>query len=296
MVRKIDFSALTEEIKKGEAKQEFVDPIKEKLYQPKLKEDGTFNAIIRFLPRHEDDTDMIPYVKLMNHVFKTKSNQWVYENCPTTFGKKEKCPICEKNSEDWDDESKHDEIRKRTRRTNYYSNILVVQDPQNPENNDKVFIFRYGKKLFDKIVEKISPEDGSIDQPVNVFDYMEGQNFKLKIRQVSGYPNYDQSGFTGTSTPVYKEESKIDELDTKLHMLGEITSKDKFHSYAEIKENFESKMGYTSSKSPVYSKPKEAPKTIEEEYEEVKPVQKPKKIEVDPFDDDDDFINELNSD
>ena len=295
MVRKIDFGKITEEIKKREVKDEFVDPIKEKLFQPKLK-DGVYQAIIRFLPRHVDDTDMIPYVKLMNHVFKTKSGQWVYENCPTTFGKNQKCPICEKNSEEWEDESKRDELRKRTRRTHYYSNILVVNDPQNPENNGKVFIYRYGKKIFDLILEKISPDDNGIDEPVSVFDYTEGQNFKLKMRQVGtgkdSWPNYDQSCFTGTSSPVYNTDEEINELDEKLHMLNEIVSVDKFKSYDEIKKSFEMKMGFVATQDKDVNE-----YTIEPELPtKSKKQQVVTEEEKDSFDDEDDFLNELEDD
>jgi len=300
MVRKIDFSSMTEEIKKKSGKEEFVDPIKEKLYQPKLKEDGTFQAIIRFLPRHENDTSIIPYVKVMSHVFQTKNNQWIYEVCPTTLGKTEKCPICERNGEEWKDESKREAVRKKSRKTHYYSNIVVIKDPQNPQNDGKVFILRYGKSIFDKIVEKISPEDGSLDQKVNVFDYTEGQNFKLKIKKVgtgsNSWPNYDQSGFNGISTPLYADEAKIDAVDKQLHLLGELDSKDKVKSYSELKEIYEKKMGYTDSNEEDYKPAKKVVgKTVEDsldDEDEVKPTKIPK-VEISDFDDEDEFLKEL---
>ena len=250
--RKINWDNVTKKIQESEKKEVYKtnDGYSENLYTPKLNEDGSFQAIIRLLPRPEKDGDGVPYVKLMNHGFQEVGG-WYIENCPTTLG--ESCPVCISNSKDWK-AGNQDIASARGRRTSFYANILVVQDPQTPENNGKVFIFRYGKKIQEKILEKIAPAVDSIDEPVRVFDYDEGQNFKLKIKKITAtirgqerkYNDYNASSFTGTSTAVAKTDKEINAIDKQLFPLGQISAEDKFKSYEVLEKKFNEKTGQTN--------------------------------------------------
>ena len=251
--RKIDWNKVTKDIKESEKKVTYTndDGYSEHLFTPKLNDDGSFQAVVRFLPRPEGDGDGVPFVKLMNHGFEDVGG-WFIENCPTTIG--EKCPVCVANGREWK-AGNQDTASARGRRTSFYANILVVKDPQTPENEGKVFIWRYGKKIQEKILEKIAPADDSIDEPVPVFDYDEGQNFKLKIKKIKTnirgqdktYNNYDSSNFTGTSTPVASSEKAIMAIDKSLHELGQIIEKDKFKSYEVLEKKFLDKTGQATA-------------------------------------------------
>jgi len=231
----IDWTKSTEKIKEQNApKKNWKD---ERLYYPQIKDNGTAEAIIRFLP--SKDTD-IPFVKTYNHAFDGPGG-WYINECPTTIA--QECPTCKANTELWN--SDPDTVRRRSRKTNYYTNILVVKDPQNPENEGKVFLFKYGKTIHEKIMSKISPEEGGIDEPVMVFDYYDGANFKFKIKtqKVSNtnMPNYDLSVFDNPS-PVGTDE-EIEKIHGMLYSLTEFTGKDRFKSYNDLKERFEKVTG-----------------------------------------------------
>jgi len=253
--RTVDWGAVTDTIKKGEQTSfNRDDGYSENLFTPKLDEQGKYQAIIRFLPRPEGDGNGVPFVKLFNHGFKDVGG-WFIENCPTTL--KNDCPVCKANSEIWDTDEAT--ARARGRRTSYYSNIYIVSDPLNKENEGKIFIFRYGKSIHDLIMEKISPEEGSIDEQVHVHDYDEGLNFKLKIKpKASGkksYNDYSGSSFSETITPIAEIDKEIDAIDKKLYTLEQIVSPDKFKSFDALKTHFLSKIGQTTISKP------EAPKT-----------------------------------
>ena len=222
-----------------------VDP---NLYVPKLKEDGTYDAIIRFLP--SPDTDM-PYAIVYNHGWQSKkTGKWFIENCLRSVNGK--CPACENAYKLWragDEEG----ARKRFKKFSAYSNILVVKDPQNPENEGKVFIFRYGKKMFELIKSKMIPPS-ELDDPLMVFDYYEGANFKLKIRSKiintdngkKNVSNYDSSEFT-VPTKLGSEEF-IDDIDSKLFPLKGYVSPDKFLSYTTLRDKVNIVEGYDEEK------------------------------------------------
>lgn len=189
------------------------------LFQPKLKEDGTYDAIIRFLP--SPDTDL-PFVLVYNHSYQ-QNGKWMIENCPISIGKK--CPICENASKLWNSGHKDDSTKSRFKKFSAYSNILVVKDPQNPDNEGKVFVFRYGKKMFELIKSKMMPSS-DLDEAIKVFDWEQGANFKLKIRSKKikfgngdekVVPNYDSSEFS-TVSPVGTPEY-MDQIDALLHPL-----------------------------------------------------------------------------
>ena len=188
---------------------------------------GNATAIIRFLPAtiKETDSDDVPFVRIYSHGFQGPSGRWFIEQCLTSIG--EDCPVCSENSKLWakgDDESKR-VVRDRRRKTRYYSNVLIISDPKNPENEGKVKLFSYGTKIFDKIKDKINPtfED---EQPVNVFDYWEGANFKIRQRKVEGYPNYDQSQFL-ESTAIGTDDYIL-EISKQQHLLNELIKPSEF--------------------------------------------------------------------
>ena len=244
--RKINWEAINEKIEKG-GKKNFQEDngYSEFEFKPHIKEDGTHDSLIRFLPRPENDKDQVPYVKLFNHGFKNAAGQWFIENCPTTLNKD--CPVCKENSQAWNSGDK-DTARDRKRKESFYCNILVIKDPQTPENNGKVFIWRFGKKVMEKVMAKMSP-DGDIDEPVEVFDYDNGMNFKLKIK-TSQFRNYDACEFTGVVVAI-GDDDYINKIDNELHTLDPIVSEDKFKDFDTLKSVFDKKTGKATVNTPI---------------------------------------------
>jgi hypothetical protein len=205
-------------------------------WQPEVDKAGNGYAIIRFLPAPEGE-DM-PYVKLYNHAFKVGS-RWYIENCPTTIGGK--CPVCEANNDLWESglQSNQDIVRKRKRQLSYIANILVISDPKHPENDGKVFLFRFGQKIFSKIMGAIQPEFED-ETPFNPFDFWEGANFKLKIRNVEGYRNYDKSEFEAPSALFDGDDKALESLWKQEKSLKDIVAASQFKPYDELKKRFNS--------------------------------------------------------
>ena len=243
--RKVNWGEINQQIAEGSKKNyQRNDGYSEHEFKPLIKEDGTHESIIRLLPRKESDVDQIPYVKLYSHGFKGLGGQWFIENCPTTLDGE--CPVCKENTIAWN-AGDQDTARNRARKQSFYCNVLVVKDPQTPENNGKVFVFRFGKKVMEKVMAKLSPA-GEIDDPVQVFDYDEGMNFKLKIT-TGNYRNYDGSEFTGTVTSV-GDDDFINKIDEQLHSLDPIVAPDKFKDFDTLKETFDKKMGRPVENTP----------------------------------------------
>lgn len=203
----------------------------ERIWKPELDKTGNGYAVIRFLPASEKE-DM-PWVRVWSHAFQGPGG-WYIENSLTTLNQKD--PVSEENTRLWNTgvESDKEIARKRKRKLSYYSNVLVVSDPKHPENEGKVFIFKYGKKIFDKIAEKMTPafED---EKPVNPFDFWKGANFKLKIRKVDGYWNYDKSEFEPVA-PIAESDEKIKAIWSKQYALIPFLAPTNFKSYDELKE------------------------------------------------------------
>lgn len=178
---------------------------------------GNATATIRFLPRAEGDE--LPWVRMYNHGFQGPTGKWYIENSLSTIGEDD--PVGQLNSKLWNSGNDADKeiARKQKRRLQYIANIIVVSDPKHPENEGQVRLFKFGKKIFDKIMDKANPtfED---ETPVNVFDLWEGADFKLRQRKVEGYPNYDQSVFNAPS-PVANSDDQILEIVNKQHKLKE---------------------------------------------------------------------------
>ena len=221
-------SKLQEELEKSNKTNDYKD---DRFWRPTLDSASNGYAVIRFLPSVEGED--IPWVKLYSHAFKGKGG-WFIHNCPTTLG--EKCPVCEANSELWNSGTESDKriARDRKRKLNYVSNILVVEDPAAPQNKGKVFLFKYGKKIFEKIQEQMNPEFED-ENAVNPFDFWKGANFKLKIRKVEGYVNYDKSEFSAASELFEGDDAKLEALWKKQYALKEFVNPKEFKSYSELK-------------------------------------------------------------
>ena len=234
----------------------------DRFWKPELDQAKNGYAVIRFLPPVEGED--IPWVRVFNHGFQGPGG-WFIENCPTTLGLK--CPVCEANGLLWNSGSEKDKeiARKRKRKLSYISNIVVLSDPKNPDNQGKVFLFKYGKKIFDKIMEKLQPEDNQFEKvdPVNVFDFWKGADFKLRVRDVAGYVNYDKSDFDSSSPLFEGKDTLLEELWNKQYPLLEFTGQDQFKSYDELKKKFD---GVLASKAVAINTAEDAESSESEEY------------------------------
>ena len=203
----------------------------DRFWKPELDKSGNGYAVIRFLPQPTGED--LPWVRIWSHAFKGPGG-WYIENSLTTLNKKD--PVSEYNTELWNSglESDKDTARKQQRILKYYSNVLIVSDPKHPENEGKIFLFRYGKKIHDKLAEVINPqfEDETAYDP---FDFWKGANFKLKVRKVDGFWNYDKSEFDGSSEVFDGDEGKLEELYGKLYSLTQFLKEDNFKSYDDLK-------------------------------------------------------------
>ena len=213
----------------------------ERLWKPELDKSGNGYAVIRFLPAVEGE-DM-PWAKVFNHAFQGPTGQWYIENSLTTIGKAD--PVSELNSTFWNTglESDKEIARKQKRKLQYFSNIYVVSDAKHPENEGKVFLFRYGKKIFDKLMAAMQPEFED-ETPINPFDFWEGANFKLKIRKVDGYWNYDKSEFEAPSA-LFDNDGQIEDVWKKAYPLGEFSAPTNFKSYEELKTRLDTVLSGT---------------------------------------------------
>ena len=229
-------------VKEDSAPQEKKSYVDERLWKPELDKSGNGYAVIRFLPAVEGE-DM-PWAKVWNHAFQGPTGQWYIENSLTTVGQKD--PVSEHNTKLWNTglESDKETARKQKRKLQYFSNIYVVSDSKHPENEGKVFLYRYGKKIFDKLMAAMQPEFED-ESPINPFDFWEGANFKLKIRKVDGYWNYDKSEFETPSA--LGDDSVIEGIWKKQYALKEFTASTNFKSYEELKTRLDAVLSGTVS-------------------------------------------------
>ena len=223
------------------APQEKKSYVDERIWKPVMDKSGNGYAVIRFLPAPEGE-DM-PWAKIWNHAFQGPTGQWYIENSLTTVGQND--PVSEYNTRLWNSgvESDKEIARKQKRKLQYYSNIYVVEDPANPQNEGKVFLYRYGKKIFDKIMEAMQPAFQD-ETPVNPFDFWEGANFKLKIRKVDGYWNYDKSEFAAPAA-LFVNDDDIEALWKTQHSLADFTGPSNFKSYDELKTRLDAVLAGT---------------------------------------------------
>ncbi len=225
-------SNLDELSKKIQATSEKKSYKDDRFWRPELDKASNGYAVIRFLPAPPNED--LPWAKLYTHGFQGKGG-WFIENSRTTFGEKD--PVSEMNSELWNSgiESDKDIARARKRKLQYISNILVISDPANPQNEGKIFLYKFGKKIFDKIQEAMEPEFAD-EKAVNPFDLWDGANFKLKVRKISGFINYDKSEFDSPSELFDGDDTQLEELWKKQYSLTAFTDPSNFKSYDELKQ------------------------------------------------------------
>ena len=243
----------------------------DRLWKPEMDKTGVGSAVIRFLPA--PDGEEVPWVKMYSHAFQGNGG-WFIENSLTTIGQKD--PVSEYNRGLWNSGNEKDKetVRKQKRKLSYYSNIYVVKDPANPANEGKVFLFKYGKKIFDKVLNAMQPEFDDED-PINPFDFWQGANFKIKIVKKDGYWNYDKSEFDRVS-PLLDDDDALEALWKKEYSLSAITAPDQFKSYEDLERRMNMVLGLGGTTTPTQSR---AVVEQEDEYESYsKPVSREDKV------------------
>ena len=214
----------------------------DRLWKPEVDKAGNGYAVIRFLPA--PDKEDLPWAKLYSHAFQGPGG-WYIENSLTTVGGKD--PVSEYNTELWNSgtDANKQIARNQKRKLSYYTNIYVVKDPSNPDNEGKVFLYKFGKKIFDKIMSAMQPEFED-ESPINPFDFWQGANFKVKIKKVAGYWNYDSSEFAAVS-PLLDDDKALEDIWKKEYSLAEITDASQFKTYDELKKRFDYVLGNKKS-------------------------------------------------
>ena len=214
----------------------------ERLWKPEMDKTGNGYAVLRFLPA--PDGEDLPWAKMYSHAFQGNGG-WYIENSLTTIGGKD--PVSEHNRELWNSgiDADKDTVRKQKRKLSYFANIYVVKDPANPHNEGKVFLYKFGKKIFDKIMESMQPEFED-ETPINPFDFWQGANFKLKLKKVAGYWNYDSSEFDKVS-PLLDDDDALEALWTKQYSLASLVAADQFKSYEQLQTRLKMVLGQKSA-------------------------------------------------
>jgi len=255
-------------------KKSYID---ERQWKPTVDKAGNGYAVIRFLPASEGNE--LPWVRYWDHGFKGPTGQWYIEKSLTSIGQSD--PVSEMNSKLWNsgNESDKDLARERKRRLHYVSNILVETDSGNPENEGKVFMFTYGKKIFDKIMDVMQPQFDDED-PINPFDFWEGASFKLKIRNVEGYRNYDKSEFA-TAKPLSEDDEELELIYDKLYDLNEFADPEQYKSYEELSARLALVLGEVRAPSAM----------VTEEVSEPSPMRETAAPEIASDDDEDDTMS-----
>jgi hypothetical protein len=237
-----NFKQLAEALEKQSTPQSS-NNTEDRFWKPEVDKAGNGYAVIRFLPAPEGED--LPWVRVFDHGFQGPGG-WYIENSLTTLGHQD--PVSEYNSKLWNSgvEANKEIARKQKRRLKYIANIVVVSDPKNPDNEGKVFLYQFGKKIFDKITEAMNPafED---ETPLNPFDFWEGANFKLKIRQVEGYRNYDKSEFDAQSSLLNGDDDALEALWKTQYSLQEFLDPKNFKSYDELKARLDKVLGVSTA-------------------------------------------------
>ena len=230
-----NFDSLMKEVEKIANPQTSDSRDDDRFWQPEVDKAGNGFAVIRFLPAPKGEE--MPWARIWSHGFQGPTGKWYIENSLTTIGKPD--PVSEMNNELWNSgsEANKEVARKQKRRLNYICNVLVIQDPAHPENEGKVKLFKFGKRIFDKIKDTMQPEFPG-EEPVNPFDFWKGANFKIKIRKVEGYRNYDKSEFDAIS-PLADDDAKIEAVWGQQHSLVDFTDARHFKTYEELKKKLE---------------------------------------------------------
>jgi hypothetical protein len=295
--------SLTEKLVKEVEKLNSGNGTDDRLWKPAMGKDGVGSAVIRFLPAPPDED--LPWVKMYSHGFQGPGG-WYIENSLTTISKED--PVAKLNRGLWNtgDPKDQETVRKQKRKLSYYSNIYVVKDPANPQNEGKVFLFKYGKKIFDKILNAMQPEFED-EEPINPFDFWAGANFRLKIRKVEGYWNYDKSEFD-TAGPLLEDDEALEAIWKKEYSLSAILAPDQFKSYEELEKRMNYVLGINrvAPKASTHDEEEEyesyAPKKTSEEdvlrelensYKKSKDVAPAKQTDLEENDDEDDYLRKF---
>jgi hypothetical protein len=268
-LKKKSKSGMEDLIKKMEDQTKTKDYKDDRFWRPEQDKSGNGFAIIRFLP--PVDGEDVPWVKVYNHAFQGTGG-WYIENSLTTLGQKD--PVSEMNNQLWNSglESDKDLARIRKRKLTYIANIYVVSDPANPQNEGKVFLYKFGTKIFEKIQESMKPEFND-EEPVNPFDFWKGANFRIKIRKVGGFTNYDKSEFD-SSTALLDDDSKLEKIWKSQYPLLPLVDSSNFKTYEELKTRLNEVLGGDIRSSAPNAKTAE---DVSEELVERKPSLKSKK-------------------
>lgn len=240
----------------GEASPEKKSYVDDRIWKPTVDKAGNGYAVLRFLPESEGSD--LPWVRYWDHGFKGPTGQWYIEKSLTSIGQPD--PVSESNSRLWNsgDDRDKDIARERKRRLHYVSNVLVESDPSNPANEGQVFLFVYGKKIFDKIMDVMQPSFQDED-PMNPFDFWEGASFKLKIRNVEGYRNYDKSEFASPKA-LSDSDTELEEIYSRVYDLTEFSDPSNYKSYGELEARLHMVLGQSvASDYPALDKVESAP-------------------------------------
>jgi hypothetical protein len=237
-----NFDSLMKEVEKIGAPSSY-EKDDEGFWKPTVDKAGNGYAVVRFLPPPKGEE--LPWARIWDHGFQGPTGKWYIENSLTTLNQPD--PVSELNSELWNSgvESNKDIARKQKRRLTYTANILVVKDPSNPQNEGKVFLFKFGKKIFDKIKDVMQPQFED-EEPINPFDFWKGANLKLKIRNVEGYRNYDKSEFDSPS-PIAESDEEIEMIWNQQRSLKAFLDPKNFKTYDELKRKLDGVLGSTTS-------------------------------------------------
>ena len=251
----------------------------DRFWRPELDKSGNGYAVVRFLPAPEGED--LPWARIWNHGFQGPGG-WYIENSLTTLGQKD--PVSEHNSTLWNSgiEANKEVARKQKRRLNYTANVYILKDPAHPENEGTIKLYRFGKKIFDKINDLMNPEFED-ESPVNPFDLWAGANFKMKIRKVEGYSNYDKSEFEAPSA-LLEDDDKMEEIWKSENSLKELVSEDKFKSFDELKTKLDRVLGLGSEFS-------STPKSVDVPFDGGKPYTAPPKPAVESTNDGDESMD-----
>jgi hypothetical protein len=247
----------------------------DKFWRPEVDKAGNGMATIRFLPAPpQDGDDGLPWVKVFSHGFQGPGG-WLIDNCLTT--KNQQCPVCEHNNRLWNSgiEANKEIVRKQKRKLNYIANVYIVSDPKHPENEGQVKLFKFGKKIFDKINEAMNPQFED-EEAINPFDLWKGANFKLKIRKVDGYQNYDKSEFESSSA-LFNDDEKLEKVWKQEHSLQDLVSDKEFKSYDDLKARLDKVLGATDvpkttveqAKAKAFAAPKAEPELVSEDDDDM---------------------------
>jgi len=238
----------------GESKSD-----KDNYWKPEVDKAGNGLAVIRFLPAAAvDGDDGLPWAKIFTHGFQSAGG-WLIDNCLTTKG--QQCPVCEHNNKLWNSgvEANKEVVRKQKRKLSYIANVYIVSDPKHPENEGQVKLFKFGAKIFEKVTEAMNPQFED-ETPINPFDLWKGANFKLKIRKVDGYQNYDKSEFESPSA-LLDDDEELEKIWKSEYTLKDIIADKEFKSYDVLKERLDKVLGEsTNARASIDEEPKFEPK------------------------------------